>query len=79
MSKKTLKRVESIKNNAAAHLNKTTAAAANSLDSSSGEEEEEEEKTKEKELLAKTLQKYYLSLGTSDASVLEKESKFHYH
>ena len=60
VSKKTLQRVETIKQSSVAHLDK--AMADPSLSSS---DEEEEDKTKEKELLAKTLRKYYMSLATS--------------
>ncbi len=72
MSKKTLEKVEKIKQSSmSAFLSKE---GAESSDSSG--EEEEGDKGREKDLLAKTLRKYYLSLATDNIPESQKQGMY---
>ena len=73
MSKKTLEKVEKIKQSSvSAFLSREGVESSDS----SGEEEEEGDKGREKDLLAKTLGKYYLSLATDDIPESQKEGLY---
>ena len=64
-SKSVLAKAEAIKKSSLAYLDKATESVESS-------DEEEEERKKEKELLEKTLRKYYLSLASNTGSNTEE-------